>query len=61
MAIPVGLLGGAWSLLTRSKPGEPIHWLGLVMVAAAPMALAILMSLFQYYRRRAGRRGKRGS
>ncbi len=51
LAIPIGLLAGAWSILTRSKPGEPMHWFGLVLVAAAPMALAFLVSLYQKLRR----------
>ncbi len=52
LAIPIGLLAGAWSMLTRSKPGEPRFWLGFAMVAAAPMALAFLVSLYQKLRRR---------
>lgn len=51
LAIPVGLLAGAWSILTRHEPGEPLHWLGLALVAAAPMALAFLVSLYQKLRR----------
>lgn len=51
LAIPVGLLAGAWSILTRSKPGDPMHWFGLVLVAAAPMALAFLVSVYQKLRR----------
>ena len=51
LAIPVGLLAGAWSILTRHKPGEPLHWFGLALVAAAPMALAFLVSLYQKLRK----------
>ena len=51
LAIPIGLLAGAWAILTRHKPGEPMHWFGLAMVAAAPMALAFLVSLYQKLRR----------
>ena len=50
LAIPVGLLAGAWSILTRSKPGEPLFWVGFVLVAAAPMALGFLVSLYQKLR-----------
>jgi hypothetical protein len=51
LAIPVGLLAGAWNMLTASRPGDPRFWFGLVLVAAAPMALAILMSLYLKLRR----------
>ena len=51
LAIPVGLLAGAWSILTRHKPGEPMHWFGLGLVAAAPLALAFVVSLYQKLRR----------
>lgn len=51
LAIPVGLLAGAWSILTRNKAGEPLHWFGLAMVAAAPLALAFSVSLYQKLRR----------
>ncbi len=51
LAIPVGLLAGAWSILTRSKPGEPLFWVGFGLVAAAPMALGFLVSLYQKLRR----------
>jgi len=51
LAIPVGLLAGAWSILTRHKPGEPIYWVGFALVAAAPMALVFLVSLYQKLRR----------
>ncbi len=51
LAIPVGLLAGAWSILTRSKPGEPLFWVGFGLVAAAPMALGFLVSVYQKLRR----------
>ncbi len=51
LAIPIGLLSGAWSILTRSKPGEPLYWVGFGLVAAAPMALAFLVSFYQKWRR----------
>ncbi|MHB8897141.1 MAG: hypothetical protein ACYC6Y_00190 [Thermoguttaceae bacterium] len=51
LAIPVGLLAGAWSILTRSKPGEPQFWLGFALVAAAPMALGFLVSMYLKLRR----------
>ncbi len=57
LTVPVALLAGAWAALNRSKPGEPMHLLGLVLVAAAPIALAIATSLARAARRRSGRRG----
>lgn len=51
LAIPIGLLAGAWSILTRSKPGEPLFWVGFGLVMAAPMALAFLVSLYRKLRR----------
>lgn len=51
LAIPVALLAGAWSVLTRSKPGEPLFWTGFAMVAAAPMALTFLVSLYHKLRK----------
>ncbi len=51
LAIPIGLLAGAWSILTRSKPGEPLYFVGFALIMAAPMALAFLVSLYQKLRR----------
>ena len=52
LTIPVALLAGAWAALSRSSPQNAGHRLGLVLVAAAPLALVIVTSLFQTLRRR---------
>lgn len=50
LTVPVALLAGAWAALNRSKPGEPMRLFGLVLVAAAPLALAIATSLVRTVR-----------
>jgi hypothetical protein len=51
LAIPIGLLAGAWSILTQHKPGEPLYFVGFALIMAAPMALAFSVSLYLKLRR----------